>query len=59
MTKKQRKDHHRKLFIPLHTFEVLDFPVRVRRIEPLETRCIGAVSDSFAIKKGKPSGCYA
>ena len=59
MTKKQRKDHHKKLFIPLHTFEVLDFPVRVRRIEPLETRCIGAVSDSFAIKKGKPSGCYA
>jgi hypothetical protein len=30
MTKKQRTDHDKKLFIPLHTFEVLDFPVRVR-----------------------------
>jgi hypothetical protein len=34
-TKKQRKDHPNKLFIPLHTFEVLDFPVRVRRVESL------------------------
>jgi hypothetical protein len=32
-TQKQRKDHHKKLFIPLLTFEALDFPVPVRRIE--------------------------
>jgi len=35
MTKKQRKDRHKKLFIPLHTFEVVDFPVRVRPVESL------------------------
>lgn len=34
-TKRQQKDHHKKLFIPLHTFEVLDFPVRMRRVECL------------------------
>ena len=34
-TKKQPKDHDRKLFIPLHTFEVIDFPVRMRRDESL------------------------
>jgi hypothetical protein len=33
ITKKQCKDHHKKLFIPLHTFEVHVFPVLVRRIE--------------------------
>ena len=59
MIKKQGRDRHQKLLIPLQTFEVLAFPVRVRRIEPLETRCAAAVPDSFAIKTGKPSGCYA
>ena len=40
-TKKQRKDHHRKLFIPLRTFEVVDFPVRVRRVESLGNEARG------------------
>jgi len=34
-SKKPRKDHHKKLFIPVHTFEVLAFPVRVRPVESL------------------------
>jgi len=59
MTKSQRKDHHEKLFIPLHTFEVLDFPVRVRRMESLGNEGHRAVSDSFAIRKWEPSGRYA
>jgi hypothetical protein len=33
MTKKQRTDRHKKLFISLYTFEVFDLPVRVQPIE--------------------------
>jgi hypothetical protein len=58
-TRKQRKGHHKKLFIPLHTFEVLDFPVRVRHIESLGNEVhLGGVR-LITIKKGKPNGCYA
>lgn len=57
-TKKQRKDHHEKLFIPLHTFEVLDFPMRVRRIESHGNEVRQSGVRLIRHKKGKPSGGY-
>jgi hypothetical protein len=35
MTKARREHHQKRLFIPVHAFEVLAFPVRVRRVESL------------------------
>ena len=32
MTKARPEHHQKRLFIPVHTFEALDFPVRVRRV---------------------------
>jgi hypothetical protein len=60
LTTKARPEHHQKrLFVPVYAFEVLDFPVRVPRIESLGNEMHRGMSDSFAIKKVKPSGCYA
>jgi hypothetical protein len=50
MATRQRKDHHKKLFIPLHTFEVLDFPVRVRLVESLGNGYVEAVCGQFVFK---------
>ena len=35
MTKTRLESHRERLFIPVHTFEVLDFPVQVRLREYL------------------------
>jgi len=59
MTKARSGHFEERLFIPVRAFEVLDFPVRVRRIESSGNECVRAMSASFTVKNGKPGGCYA
>jgi hypothetical protein len=57
--KKERQDHHKKLFISLHTFEVLNFPVRVRRVESPGVEAHRGSVRLIRLKTEKPSGYYA
>jgi len=60
MTKARPEHHQKRLFIPVHAFEVLDFPVRVRPVESLVNGvCRGSVRLIRLLREGKARGCAA
>ena len=60
MTKTRPEPHQRRLFIPVHAFEALDFPVRVRPVESLANGvCRSSARLIRLLREGKAGGCSA